>query len=587
MKILRFVMAVSGCMVLMVSLMVFSPAASAADTTEIIVRALGSTGAENLKVKVNGAWVDDDLIIAVNNKADSGHESVNYVSYPLEYSGPVDDVSVHFINNGYHNNMDMNVKIDYISVDGVKYHSEVPSVESLGVWNGTDCSPGKRNAEWLHCNGWFKYQIDTPADSAGSTAPSNPPNEEVAAPVDPVEPVATGRRRLNNMPVLEYNEWSWTDQIEILSTGSATNISSSLDFKLPKDAAIYMADTEFCGNISNPARAVMNNGIEHTNANVLSENIESGVAYASPDSYWRIGCIGSKYVEREDAYVGAWLWMPSKVIHGDLSSYHSAPDKQAVAACVAYLMGDEQTSPKCYEDGVTWRVDEIIRQMCYDTNSASCSKALNVVNNGGSRGKRYNSNGYELLDSFSWPSSTKFTIGNKGALNLISAGGPKNSSIAINLPPHTASYSTTSDSCVNPPYAGNVSGVDQIENGSAVVGSPDGYWWRFMCASNGYEDIVQYHEAAHLWQPIVLGLQEFRAGAKEENKLSGIHLVEVQAGCVGLAFGEEHGPMGRDKALIPHCDDDHVAPVVKQLISRMCSGINEPHCAQAKEHVGL
>jgi hypothetical protein len=71
-----------------------------------------------------------------------------------------DQVRVSFTNDLYRGvGNDRNLIVDRINIDGVNYQSEGNTVYSTGTWtNANGCSAGRRQTEWLVCNGYFEYR---------------------------------------------------------------------------------------------------------------------------------------------------------------------------------------------------------------------------------------------------------------------------------------------------------------------------------------------------------------------------------------------------------------------------------------------
>ena len=80
----------------------------------------------------------------------------------IQINGTVtsDRVQVAFTNDFYDpvNGIDSNLIVDFISIDGVIYQTEHPSVFSTGTWLPADgITPGFRQSEILHTNGNFQF----------------------------------------------------------------------------------------------------------------------------------------------------------------------------------------------------------------------------------------------------------------------------------------------------------------------------------------------------------------------------------------------------------------------------------------------
>ena len=78
------------------------------------------------------------------------------------YNSPVklihSQIKVRFTNDfiDLKNNIDRNLDIDKINIDGVDYQTEDQSIYTLYDKKG-NCQSGYRQSEWLNCNGYFRY----------------------------------------------------------------------------------------------------------------------------------------------------------------------------------------------------------------------------------------------------------------------------------------------------------------------------------------------------------------------------------------------------------------------------------------------
>jgi len=100
---------------------------------EIVVRARGTNGDENINLRVNNTTVASwNLSTTMSNYSWSGSASGG--------------ITVQFANDS----SGRDVQIDYIQVNGQTRQSENQSYNT-GVWQNNSC--GGSNSEWLHCNG--------------------------------------------------------------------------------------------------------------------------------------------------------------------------------------------------------------------------------------------------------------------------------------------------------------------------------------------------------------------------------------------------------------------------------------------------
>ena len=103
----------------------------------------------------------------MGNQADSGQ----FVTLSFDTANTIsaDDIRIQFANDLYDpaNNIDRNVRIDAIVIDGVRFETESSSVFSTGTWQSEDgIAPGFRNSEFLHSNGYFQFAA---TDNSGDT----------------------------------------------------------------------------------------------------------------------------------------------------------------------------------------------------------------------------------------------------------------------------------------------------------------------------------------------------------------------------------------------------------------------------------
>lgn len=113
------------------------------------VRALGTTGAEEIAIEVDGARIATRRL------------GTSMQTYSLQASTAAPGrIDVRFLNDGLTNGVDRNVRVDYIEVDGVRYQTEASSTFSTGTWSSSNgCGDGYKQNELLHCNGYFRYEL--------------------------------------------------------------------------------------------------------------------------------------------------------------------------------------------------------------------------------------------------------------------------------------------------------------------------------------------------------------------------------------------------------------------------------------------
>ena len=106
----------------------------------VVIRALGVMGDEQINLLVNGFPTGNSYKL-----------TKNYANYSDVVYGD-GEISVEFINDVVN---DRNVRLDYISIDGVKRETENMAVNTGAYANGV-CGGGSYT-EWLHCNGVVEY----------------------------------------------------------------------------------------------------------------------------------------------------------------------------------------------------------------------------------------------------------------------------------------------------------------------------------------------------------------------------------------------------------------------------------------------
>ena len=83
---------------------------------------------------------------------------------------------VAFVNDGINSegqNRDM--LVDYVEWTATGEIVQAESVESKGVWDGTDCNIGFRDSQYLACNGWFKFEVPQSGGGGSTTTTTTRP----------------------------------------------------------------------------------------------------------------------------------------------------------------------------------------------------------------------------------------------------------------------------------------------------------------------------------------------------------------------------------------------------------------------------
>ena len=132
------------------------------ETTTINVFAAGDTANEIVELEINGVRVAS-FNLGENGGAPGDYSSRDYTTLTWVSSGPISlHVRVYFVNDTYDpsNDVDYNVRIDKIEIDGVGYETESPSTFASGVWiDGVGITSGFLQKDRLNVDGFFQYQI--------------------------------------------------------------------------------------------------------------------------------------------------------------------------------------------------------------------------------------------------------------------------------------------------------------------------------------------------------------------------------------------------------------------------------------------
>ena len=120
------------------------------------VIAAGTTGVEEIELRIDGA------LIQTWNDIGDGADGATFVTRSHETPATITpgQVSIHFVNDLYDQeaNIDRNVRIDAIVIDGVRYESEATDVYSTGTWLPADgIVPGFGRGDTLHANGSLQF----------------------------------------------------------------------------------------------------------------------------------------------------------------------------------------------------------------------------------------------------------------------------------------------------------------------------------------------------------------------------------------------------------------------------------------------
>ncbi len=139
--------------------------ADANDGSVVTVNARGDEGGETFDLIIDGVRVGAYTTTTANQA----------FTYRSGLIVSADQVRIEFTNDVYNPSagIDRNLIVDSISIDGVTYQTEDPSVYSTGTWKPADgITPGYRESEWLHGSGYFQFAApqDTLPLAGGSDA---------------------------------------------------------------------------------------------------------------------------------------------------------------------------------------------------------------------------------------------------------------------------------------------------------------------------------------------------------------------------------------------------------------------------------
>jgi hypothetical protein len=147
----------------------------------------GTTGVEEVELQIDGSTVQ------TWNDLGDGAYSADYRSttWTTDQTITPNQVRIQFTNDLYDpdNNVDRNVRIDQIRIDGVTYQTEADDVFSTGTWLPEDgVVAGNRSSEYLHADGYFQYAEPGNDDTTNITvnARGNEGTESFALQVDEV-----------------------------------------------------------------------------------------------------------------------------------------------------------------------------------------------------------------------------------------------------------------------------------------------------------------------------------------------------------------------------------------------------------------
>ncbi len=187
--------------------------------SRLVVRVAGASGEELVRVSVDGVVV----LSFVASGSSSLWGAPVWVDHEYVHSGVLvpSQVRVSFVNDGRSvSGGGRDVRVDYISIDGVRFETEGSSVVSTGSWgNGSRCTPGSWLLDNLVCNGYFHY--------GHQAASANVPPEAIAGDdVTVIDVDGTGSETISFEGGASLDEdgsiaeYRWTSNGALLATGS-------------------------------------------------------------------------------------------------------------------------------------------------------------------------------------------------------------------------------------------------------------------------------------------------------------------------------------------------------------------------------
>ncbi|MGI9515637.1 MAG: PQQ-dependent sugar dehydrogenase, partial [Pirellulaceae bacterium] len=134
--------------------------------SQIVVNAAGSEGDETMQLLIDGNVVSTWF----NVGGDASNPTYNSFLYTANDTVTIDQIRVQFTNALWvPPDIDRNLRVDNVVLDGVVYETEDPSVYSTGTWMPADgIVPGFRQSEFLHANGYFEYADPGGNNNAGT-----------------------------------------------------------------------------------------------------------------------------------------------------------------------------------------------------------------------------------------------------------------------------------------------------------------------------------------------------------------------------------------------------------------------------------
>tara|TARA_R110002049_G_scaffold4601_5_gene32758 strand:+ start:1054389 stop:1058102 length:3714 start_codon:yes stop_codon:yes gene_type:complete len=218
-------------------------------TLPITIRAAGSEGDEEMQLQVAGEIVQTWTNVGGNAYAGQ------YQTFTYDNTGPVDadDVRVLFTNAIYlpAQGIDRNLRVDNVTIDGVVFESEDPSVYSTGTWRPDDgIQPGFRESEFLHGNGYFQYGENPNSGSVITIYAAGNENAETMQLWIGGENVKTWTNIGGNAYARQFEAYQFTadstvtaDDIQVHFTNARYQNNGEIDYNLRVDRIVIDSAT--------------------------------------------------------------------------------------------------------------------------------------------------------------------------------------------------------------------------------------------------------------------------------------------------------------------------------------------------------
>lgn len=255
----------------------------------VVVRHIGSTGEEQMRIVIDGRVVDTFRSTKATGSFWGAPSNWQEHRYRHPNKVTASQVRIEFTNNGRSSDGgDRNVRVDHLRLDGTIFETEAPDVISNGSWgNGSRCSEGSYRNDNLACSGYIQYTSSGTERPPVVAAPQPDPVVPDPAVPDPAVPDPTG----STLVVAGFGT-SGEERLELVVDGVGV-----ATLRLAKaDGSFYGSSTPMPSyTYTHPSRLAagdisvrfVNNGTTSTgiDRNVRIGHIElDGVAYETEDA---------------------------------------------------------------------------------------------------------------------------------------------------------------------------------------------------------------------------------------------------------------------------------------------------------------